>query len=315
MIKFSFILKICTIAIIQFFPYVLFSQNQYLARVIQPDPISTPSICMVGVNSDNKNVVIWNKPVSDFIAYFKIYRESTMQTNKWDSIGTTDYSKTSMFIDPASEPSKQSYRYKISSVDKCGNETSLSSVHKTMNLSILKNINNSYSLIWDEYEGFTVSSYRIYRGSTKNDLTLIGSVTAGNFNYNDDYVPAGAIYYQVEVISPNDCDVTITKSTSATSSSRSNVASNIISGIHNLTSYSEIKIIPNPLTQKATIYYPNPNHQLCTLSLFDITGKKVYTRDVSDEKFEFEKGNLSKGLYFIEIKGLDTFKSKLIIAE
>ena len=293
---------------------LMISQNQYSAQINQPDPLTTPSICVVSVNADNYNEIVWDKPSNDFIDYFTVYRESNEQTDQWDSIGVTPYTGSSIFIDSTSHPEIQSYRYKISSVDECGNETSLSDLHKTMNLSILKSMNNTYSLIWDEYEGFEVNSYRIYRGIEIDDLSLIGSVTSGNFNYNDTYSPEGAIYYQVEVLSPSECNTNNLKSSSVYNSSRSNIVSNLTTSINHSVLNSDIKIYPNPFNSKTNISYPNSNNQLYSLTIYDIDGKNVYSIKTTEEKIEFERNSLSDGFYFIELKGNNTIlRSKMLI--
>lgn len=281
---------------------LMLSQNQYSAQLNQPDPLSTPSICMVSVNADNFNEIIWDKPTSNFIEYFKVYRESNEQTNQWDPIGITPYTSSSIFIDSTSHPEIQSYRYKISTVDKCGNETALSNLHKTMNLSILRGLNNSYSLIWDEYEGLEVNSYKIYRGIEMNDLLLIGSVSSGNFNYNDNFSPEGSIYYCIEVLCPSECNTNNLKSSSIYNTSRSNIVSNIERSIIK----PDIKVSPNPFNSKTTISFSNSEHQLYILTVYDINGKSVYSESTSEENVEFERENLTDGFYFIEIQGDNT---------
>ncbi|MFC2138741.1 T9SS type A sorting domain-containing protein [Bacteroidota bacterium] len=289
------------------------SQNQYSVRINQPEPLIEPSICLVSVTEDNNNIIVWEKPINDFIDYFKIYREFNEQTDRWDSIGITLNSDLSIFIDSTSQSEIQSYRYKISSVDKCGNETSLSNLHKTMNLSILKSMNNTYSLVWDEYEGFEVYSYRIYRGIDKDDLSLIGSVTAGNFNYNDTYSSEGDIYYQVEVLCPLECNTNNLKSSSVYYSSRSNIVTNLRTSINKSEFGSEIKIFPNPFNSKTNISFYNGNHQLYILNLYDINGKNVYSQTTSEGRIEFDRNNLSNGFYYIELKGNNTLRGKMLI--
>jgi hypothetical protein len=296
-------------------PTYLLSQNIYSAKVIQPQPITTPSICIVNVSNDNKNVVVWEKTVDSFIDFYKIYRESTQQTGKWDYVGKTMYTSNSVFVDSTSEPLKQSYRYKISSVDKCGNETSLSTTHKTMNLSILKSANNTYSLIWDEYEGFSVSSYKIYRGTTVDNLKLIGSTTAGNFNYNDNFSPDGAIYYQIEVVSPNQCDASKLKSTTIYSSSRSNIVSNISTGFNNSTKIEFLIVQPNPFNERTILNFENSNHLVYLLNIYNVTGNLVRQQSINSSSVEIKRDGLSDGLYFIELKGNRTIKGRFIISK
>lgn len=295
------------------FPTNLNAQNIYSAKVNQPQPITTPEICLVSVSNDNKNVIVWEKTSDSFIDFYKIYRESTQQTGKWEYIGKTIYS--SIFIDSTSEPLKQSYRYKISAVDKCENETSLSSDHKTINLSILQSVNNTYSLVWDEYEGFIVNSYKIYRGSTIDDLKLIGSTTAGNFKYNDNFSTTDAIYYQIEVESPNQCNFSKEKSTSIYSSARSNIVSNLVTDVQTLSYIDKLIFQPNPFNDKTVLSFNNPNNLTYSLSIYSVNGELVKHRTINTSSIEIERDGLSDGLYFIELKGNKILKGMLVISK
>ena len=54
--------------------------------VVSMQSMNSPSICMVGVDSANKNLIIWAKPVSTSIDSFYIYKE-THVTNEYQKIG------------------------------------------------------------------------------------------------------------------------------------------------------------------------------------------------------------------------------------
>lgn len=293
----------------------LLCQNSYNLSVQQPDPLLVPAICVV-TTTDTNNVVVWEKSNSQFTGYFNIYRESNNQTEQWDLIGMVDYNSNSIFIDSTSNPASQSYNYKISAIDLCGNETELSTSHKTMNLSITLGINNSYSLIWSEYEGFMVNSYYIYRGTSENDLKKIASTAAGNFNYNDYNPPLGDVYYQIEVVSPNDCDPTQLKSLNTYNSSRSNLVNTKTT--HLLTHQglgSDLIVYPNPFMNSMTVEIPNFTNYSYYFTIYDFTGHEVYKQISNSEKVEFVRGNLPAGIYFIEVNGKELFYKKIVITD
>jgi hypothetical protein len=303
-----------SVVCIIFIPVGLMSQNVYNAYLSQPDPIEVPSICIVSTSLSNKNIVVWEKTNSSFTGYFGVYRESTSQSNQWDLVDLVPYGDYSVYTDQGSNPSNQAYNYRISAIDTCGNETELSDSHKTMNLSIAQGINNSYSLIWSEYEGFTVNNYNIYRGKSESDLEKIATTAAGNFNYNDNNPPAGDIYYQIEIISPNICDPSIQKSLNTYSTSRSNIVSSEEStSITYQYNNAGFLIYPNPMKENLHVKVPVGNTSDYILSIFDLTGKKVYEKSGHSGDFEFNRGDLPKGLYIIEIQGTDSFRNKLII--
>jgi hypothetical protein len=293
----------------------LVCQNSYTAHVDQPDPLNIPSICVV-TTVDTNNVVVWEKNNSIFTAYFGVYRESTRQTDQWDLLGVVNYGETSLFVDSTSNPANQSYNYKISGVDLCGNETGLSSSHKTMNLSVALGINSSFSLIWSEYKGFVVNSYDIYRGTNESDLQKIASTAAGNFSYNDYNPPMGDVYYQIEVVSPNNCDPTQLKSINSYNSSRSNMVNTMTT--HVLTHKglnSDLIVYPNPFINSITVEIPNFTNYSYYFTIYDFTGHEVYKRISNSAKIEFVRGDLLAGIYFIEVNGKELFYKKIIITD
>jgi hypothetical protein len=169
----------------------------------------------------------------------------------------------SVFEDLQSAPDVQSNKYKISLVDRNGVESTQSSYHKTMHLSINKGMQAAWNLNWESYEGFVVSTYNIYRGTTANNLTLIGSTSGGSTQYNDVTAPAGNVYYQLEVVSPNVVNPSKVmgglqkameqENSTAFSygSSRSNIATNVMTAV-NMTSEVSFEVYPNPTNGQVT---------------------------------------------------------------
>ncbi|MCD4697507.1 MAG: T9SS type A sorting domain-containing protein [Bacteroidales bacterium] len=75
-----------------------------------------------------------------------------------------------------------------------------------------------------------------------------------------------------------------------------------------------LNIYPNPFSNKTTIKFSNPNHSNYKLSVFSISGNKVFEMDnIQSDKIEFKKGNLTKGVYLIELKGEKVFWGKMVV--
>ncbi|MBV5343800.1 hypothetical protein JZU68_09455, partial [bacterium] len=85
-------------------------------------PMSKPEIGMVGVSTNNKNLIAWNKPVSAGIESYYIYRETNV-TNVYEKIGTVLYDSLSIFVDNQSLPDVQANKYKLSILDRHGLES------------------------------------------------------------------------------------------------------------------------------------------------------------------------------------------------
>ena len=75
-----------------------------------------------------------------------------------------------------------------------------------------------------------------------------------------------------------------------------------------------IQNYPNPFSTKTTIKFSNPNNSNYKLSVFSISGNKVFEMEnIKSDKIEFDRGNLPKGIYIVELKGEKVFNNKMII--
>jgi hypothetical protein len=256
--------------------------------------VFNPTICMVSVNENDKNVIIWQRIVNSAIDSFYIYRESSQQTDKYDLIGKLPYTTQGVYTDTLSNARVQSNKYKIASKDVCGFLTAKSAEHKTMHLTINKGIGNKWNLIWEQYFGLTVSSYKIYRGTTKTNLTEIASTAGGNTTYTDETAPTGDVYYQIGVVLPQAC--TNLKSSGYESSLSNIMSSADITGIAN-TSITETFIYPNPAFDK--LNFVNIHSANATVMIFDMRGKQVLNKQIG--KGQVDISILSNGVYTVRL--------------
>ena len=170
-------------------------------------PYAYQDICMVTVDSaTGKNVVVWEKTPNVAIASFNIYKETNV-SGVYALLGNRPYDSLSVMLDLASNPLVSAERYVLTVVDTCGNESAFSTAHRTMHLTVNKGQGNDWNLIWNAYEGFTPSSYKIYRADTSLNFVNIATV-AGSSNYTYLYTDKNApvnvtLYYYVEIVHPN----------------------------------------------------------------------------------------------------------------
>jgi hypothetical protein len=279
-------------------------------------PMSSPSICLVSVDTINKNIVYWEKPVSVSIDSFFIYKETNM-SNVYKKIGAIGYNDNSFYIDTSSFPLIQSNKYKISFKDSCNLESDLSIAHKTIHLTISQGLNNSWNLIWEPYEGFEVSTYYIYRGTNSKNFQLIGSTAGSSTQYTDFTAPVGYVFYQIEVVSPTVCNISDLKSTQVSiNTSRSNIATNSPTGFEdNAFQSSLLCIYPNPSSSSTVISYQLPVISDVELSIYDLLGKKVVTLVIERQQpgtyeIEWNAENMKPGIYYCK---LQTAQSKKVM--
>jgi len=287
-------------------------------------PMEKPEIGIVGVGSDNKNLIVWNKPISLGIESYNIYKETNV-SDIYELIGSVPYDSLSIFVDDLSRPDVQSNKYRLSIVDYSGLESPLSDHHKTMHLSINKGMGNSWNLIWSPYIGFNVSTYNIYRGLSPDNLLLLNSIAGSNVQYNDLDAPLGNVYYQLEVISPNvvspskifSSQKVIKSTTNITDiqlsyhSSRSNIVDNgIISDIDKLSENQNIKISPNPVKDILIIDCEGGS----TFEILTLMGQVIYHGSLS-ECMTVPTYTFTPGIFVIKVKTGQNYIYKKFIKE
>jgi len=288
-------------------------------------PMAKPVIGIVGVNSSNKNIIAWNKPVSTAIASYSIYKETNI-SNIYEKIGSVSYDSLSVFVDNQSFPDVKSNKYKLSIVDRSGMESPLSDAHKTMHLTINKGQNSTWNLIWEPYEGFSASTYNIYKGTSINSLNFLDATSGSSTQFSDLTTSVGEVFYQLEVVSPvyinpSKSSVLIQESKGSENittsiltsynSSRSNIASSAVSGLNDLEGEdSNISIYPNPFKNVLKIDFVGGS----TFEILNLMGEVVYTGNLT-KSTTIETSALSRGVYLIRFKAGMNFEYKKIIKE
>ncbi|MFH1320098.1 MAG: YCF48-related protein [Bacteroidota bacterium] len=288
-------------------PVATINSNQtYTVTVITPNgciatddvsvsiiPMNAPEICIVGVDSTNKNLIVWNKPVSNAIDSFFIYRETNI-TNVYQKTGAVSYDSFSIFSDTNSFPDVQSNKYKISIKDDCGLESDRSAPHNTMHLAINQGMGTTWNLIWNAYQGFTVSTYNVYRGSDPNNLQLIGTSSGSSTAYSDLIAPSGYLYYQVEVVSPNSCNPSKSYNTS-----RSNISTNNPNGIYENSNAPDLfSIHPNPSNDDIAV----ETFQKCDIDILNIEGQIIKSINGKENHTTIDISGFASGMYFVKVK-------------
>lgn len=314
-------------------PIALVSKTNYTLTISTPTgcsasdnvgvnviPMSKPSLSYIGVNSNNHNQLYWTKPYSTGIELYNIYKETNV-SNMYIKIGSVPFGSEATFVDTLSSPDTQSNKYKITIVEQCGGETASSDYHKTLHLSINKGINTIWNLNWEPYEGFVVLTYNIYRGTTPTNMQMIGSMSGSNTQFSDNTAPTGNVYYQIEAVGSvsnlikNNLSHEM-KAPSAPVTSRSNIASNLSSGVINLNDFSNSFVVfPNPATTNS-IYVKTDNNvgEDIQMNIINGLGKIIKTAYLKGNKQQIDISTLTDGLYLMIFNtGNRIGKQKLLI--
>jgi hypothetical protein len=292
--------------------------------VVDVDTVPTQSLCMVTVDSSStNNFLIWEKPVSTRIDSFYVFREIASVFTK---IGSVAYSSVSEYVDNNASPNVTSYKYKLSSIDSCGNESLLSQAyHRTIHLSVsLALPPASYNLAWNDYEGFTILQYRILRKvNAAGNYTAVDSVSFGNNAWTDttSFLPSDTVSYIIEIAHPNGCSSSgKNPNPMATNlnSSRSNVykVNGNMTGICNHSNELFVVVYPNPSKGVFTITM-NDLSANGTIQIFNMLGEEVKRIDVkpTQKSMTVDMRGFAKGVYHLQMKDSDKIVNKKFIIQ
>ena len=264
-------------------------------------------ICLVTVDSiTGKNLIIWEKLNQPEVVSFNIYRESSSK-GIFQLIASKPYADVSEYLDEIADPSLRSWRYKISAVDNCGNESELSDAHKTIHLTQNVGLNRKVNLIWDKYEGFITNSYKILRYSKAEGWITLATIPGDLTSFTDDKATIDEdLYYEIEVENPNGSCTSLKASTHNTS--RSNRQSTNVSSTLGLINYdilNSIAVYPNPARNEFTLSLNQQNLKRVAVEIIDSKGQIMRNFKYSAQSDDFSTiigiSDISEGVYILRV--------------
>ncbi|NOU61544.1 two-component regulator propeller domain-containing protein [Marinifilum caeruleilacunae] len=277
------------------------------------------NLCIVSVNSDNKNEIVWARRDGYGIDSYNIYKESNT-SSQYELVSNMPFDQESLYIDEDSDPAARSHTYAISIVDVCGVESEMSEEHRTMLLQASYGVNGAINLAWNKYLGLDFDTYHIYRGTSLDDLQLLTSISNSESKYIDNSAPGEEefLYYVLQIEAPDVCDpATIKSSIYSYAVSSSNVvdAGNKTTGIvERKGKVEKLTVYPNPMTDRCYAQFENQAFKEYTLRILDARGSVVYQRKgIKSDQVEIPRGNLSSGTYIIELRGDKIYRGRLIV--
>ncbi|MEX2484346.1 MAG: T9SS type A sorting domain-containing protein [Brumimicrobium sp.] len=264
-----------------------------------PHDGSEQDLCVVTVDSSNsnQNIVVWEKPADlSQIDSFFVYREIT--TNSYQKVGAVHVDSLSHFVDPSANPNTVPSRYKISILNICGEEMTLSSYHNTIHLQYLSNGNFSWNDYEIENQTNVVDSYNFYRDNLNDGNWQIVQVVPGNQNTVIDSevntYPNARYYIDVNWNGTNSCLATKAQ---GYNTSRSNVTTAQDASIEKGNDLDNLIIRPNPTSDN--LYIDNLEH-LSDIKIFSSIGQVVFEEeDFNNSKIDVSF--LKSGVYIVQI--------------
>lgn len=245
--------------------------------------------------------------------WYYIIKRSDNAAGPYDSIGQIPYSSTPtiVFIDTTANTGAQSYYYKLTAVDSCGNEKLTSNIGRTIFLEVTADIAGHSNLLnWNEYEQWlgTVSSYNIYRSLDGIfDAPPIANIPSSGTSYThtDDILNIlegeGVFYYAVEAVEG------IGNSYGFQDSSFSNVSQ----AIHNAFIYIPNAFTPsgmNPIFIPAITYVSKSDY---LFEIFDRWGGLVFSTHDPAAGWDgtYKSNECDRGVYVYKLKLKDSFNN------
>jgi hypothetical protein len=255
---------------------------------------------------------VWEKPITNSIDHFNIYRE-TSQAGLYQLIGQVPYADESIYNDLVASPSVRSWRYKISSVDACGNESEISEHHKTIHLVINQGLGTDYNLSWDSYEGFTYSSFEIFRYTDVDGWNQITTMPTSLFTYTDTPPTENGLTYIVVVDAPQICTTAKAQDFNTTRSNKDRGALAAPQGISEDALQNSVIIYPSPANEQVSIQ--NENTVAVAYSILDMEGRVVAVGTLKPGISVLETSALSSGLYQVNLVMEETRTTKKLLIQ
>ncbi|HRI01375.1 MAG TPA: hypothetical protein PK006_10025 [Saprospiraceae bacterium] len=255
-------------------------------------------LCLVTLDSlTNKNAIIYDKTLAKNTKSYRIYKQGSV-LNQYELIAERAFSEPNIFIDNSSQPDAYTEYYKVSAVDSCDNESVLSEFHKTMHLSVSQGLNNKIELRWDPYEGLTYPSINIYRGTDRTTLNLLSSRPGNSISYTEVSPPGGLLYYQLEIVAPNVCE--IKRSNDFVVSSKSNIERGMTTAVEKThRSNYDVQRIASKTFRFAVL----DGDENSLLMIYDVLGHEIYRAVINNTITDIDLNHLPVGVLSLKYRG------------
>jgi gliding motility-associated-like protein len=245
-------------------------QFLYLYYATVADSFETKIVALVDTSADIKEYKLWRALKEN--GPYEVIQVLNAGSNTALSV---------MFSDTDVNTKYQSYFYKVSAVDVCGEEQIESNIGKTILLELYGDVSaEKISITWSEYEKWdaSVKAYNIYRGvDSYVETTPIATVNASVHHFTDDiseYLKGqGRICYVVEAVE-NDASYGVFPS----ANSRSNMVCVLVAPIF----YIPNAFVPggdyNPIFKPSIIF---SDYSKYNMIIYNRWGQKVFeTNDI-----------------------------------
>ncbi|MBL7883253.1 MAG: SBBP repeat-containing protein [Bacteroidia bacterium] len=277
------------------------------AVITEPNQTQIPEICMVTVDGQSvNNIIYWDRTAYTQADSFIVHRE--VSTNLYKRIGAVSASATGELIDTArsvgpanGNPNVGSYRYKLQMRDTCGNYSALSPYHNTIYI-IDAGLGQFVWSVPYTIEGGSnpVSNYILLCDTANVDVWGPVATVAGTQVSATDpgfATHASTANWRVKT----DWSITCDPARATINTTRSN-----IKGAAMVTNINEVlnmfvSVYPNPATNNITIQIPQlPS--IPTIVIYNTVGQIVYQQTITQLTEIVNIEGYARGMYTVSIQ-------------
>jgi len=282
-----------------------------------------PEICMVTVDtSTQNNLIIWTKTGAPSVKAYNIYCEIGSYNN-FQLVGTVPGDSLSEFMHQGANSSVKSWKYEITAVDSCNEESALSTFHETIHLQTNLGVGNVVNLSWNNYSGFNYGMFGIWRYHPSTSWVMIDSIPyCGSQFCQNSYTDLNPFHdnlarYAILVQAPGNC----TPTRALISTTRSNIKH--LANVTGINTYGElftnVKIYPNPAKENITIELTGLTEKT-TIRIFNMLGQCVASSSVLPGSMntlvkQIAVGGYASGVYTIAIEDSSRKTFRKIVIE
>jgi hypothetical protein len=198
------------------------------------------------------------------------------------------------------------YKFALGSSDWCGRNTAPATAHETIAVKVTEN-QGAFNAQWTAYQGQPVQQYRLYwADSSRQNFTLVDSVSAQTLQYNNFLLPAQAYYFMVEAVVDS---VLVPAAWSFSGPVGLNGVPGRVVGLNEEEPRRGFRLFPNPAKEKLRVRLAKNTLAALPYQICNASGKVLIKGHLKPVETTLAIDDLPAGLYFftVENKGTQRF--------
>ncbi len=266
-------------------------------------------VCVVTVDGiTTTNLVVWEKPVTNDVYKYTIYRESAV-AGQYLLIDSVFYDEISVFNDVVISPLTNSWRYRLGVVNECQVESPLSFHHRTIHLTTEDLGGGQFKVSWNKYEGTAYTSFILSRYTDADGWVEVTTLPTAVNTYTDFPPSVSGLDYRVDIELDVPCHATEGKAEDYNYIRSNRGKGSFTPGLGTGDPNNSVQEVSQE--DVSVMMYPNPVSAILNIELtgaartnivvFDAAGREVMHFELSEGVNQLDCSMLDEGMYTIRI--------------